>query len=66
MGSMGEFLLAIFWMAFGATFYTYLVGYISQIVLKSDEKEAQLQKRISTLERLAERIHLPTELSIRI
>jgi hypothetical protein len=40
MGSMGEFLLAIFWMAFGATFYTYLVGYISQIVLKSDEKEA--------------------------
>lgn len=46
IGEFSEYILATFWMAFGASLYTYLVGSISQIIAKMDDKAFYIQNQI--------------------
>ena len=49
LGVPSEYALAIFWMGFGASLYTYLVGSISQMIAKVDDKAFIIQSQIQTL-----------------
>jgi hypothetical protein len=43
IGEFTEYMLATFWMMFGVSLYTYLVGSISQIIAKMDDKAFLIQ-----------------------
>ncbi len=66
IGLLSEFILGSFWIFFGASFYSFLVGNISNIIAHFDQKVAQLSMRLGTLQRFALRAKLPSEVSIRV
>lgn len=49
LGLVSEFILGSFWIFFGASFYSFLVGNISNIIAHFDQKVAQLSNRLGTL-----------------
>lgn len=44
-----EMILALSWMIFGVSFYSFTIGNLSSIIASIDEKNAVLQSKINTL-----------------
>ena len=66
IGLLSEYVIASFWIFFGASFYSFLVGNISNIIAHFDSQVATLQSKLATLQRFALRVKLPSEVSIRV
>lgn len=49
IGLLSEYIMGSFWIFFGASFYSFLVGNISNIIVHFDSKVSQLQNRLGTL-----------------
>jgi hypothetical protein len=61
IATQSEYLLAIIWMFFGVSFYSYTVGAVAGIIAKMDTKSAILSSKLATLNSYAARIDLPEE-----
>ena len=61
-----EYMIAVFWMFAGVSFYSYTVGSVAGIIAAMDTKAAILSNKLTTLNGYAERIKLPEDTSVRI
>jgi hypothetical protein len=66
IGTANEYALAVIWMFFGVSFYSYTVGAVAGIIATMDTKSAILSGKLTTLSGYATRIDLPAENHTRI
>lgn len=61
VNTTAEFILALFWMMVGVTFYQYTIANVSSIIANLDNKQQQVNNKINTLNEYALKYQLPVQ-----